>query len=148
MDKPGSRDAAAPVAPAAFSISSAAFAQDQIYTNGGLNYSLRGYGTVGSNQQNSGAAQSNGEEPRADSVPTPPAEFNLELTVLKRSSSTLATVQNRRHCALISDFEIKEAEFDAKYEDNINPSYKYRHTTVRQHYDECLKFPFSSGKSC
>lgn len=50
------------MAPSGFSISSAAFAQDQLYTNGGLNYSLRGYGSVGSNQQNSGAAQTNGEE--------------------------------------------------------------------------------------
>uniref|UniRef100_A0A8D3DAQ8 Nucleolar protein 4-like a n=1 Tax=Scophthalmus maximus TaxID=52904 RepID=A0A8D3DAQ8_SCOMX len=39
---------------------SAAFAQDQLYTNGGLSYNLRGYGSVGSNQQNSGAAQTNG----------------------------------------------------------------------------------------
>lgn len=62
VDKPNSRDPAS-VAPSGFSISSAAFAQDQLYTNGGLNYSLRGYGTVGSNQQNSGAAQTNGEEP-------------------------------------------------------------------------------------
>lgn len=61
VDKPNSRDPAS-VAPSGFSISSAAFAQDQLYTNGGLNYSLRGYGTVGSNQQNSGAAQTNGEE--------------------------------------------------------------------------------------
>ncbi|XP_029974434.1 nucleolar protein 4-like [Salarias fasciatus] len=59
VDKPGSRDPAS-VAPTAFSISSAAFAQDQLYTNGGLNYNLRGYGTVGSNQQSSGAAQTNG----------------------------------------------------------------------------------------
>ncbi|XP_034447013.1 nucleolar protein 4-like isoform X1 [Hippoglossus hippoglossus] len=58
-DKSNSRDSA-PAAPTAFSISSAAFAQDQLYTNGGLNYNLRGYGTVGSNQQNSGAAQTNG----------------------------------------------------------------------------------------
>ncbi|XP_051281380.1 nucleolar protein 4-like [Dicentrarchus labrax] len=59
VDKPNSRDPAS-VAPSGFSISSAAFAQDQLYTNGGLNYNLRGYGTVGSNQQNSGAAQTNG----------------------------------------------------------------------------------------
>lgn len=50
------------MAPSGFSISSAAFAQEQLYTNGGLNYSLRGYGTVGSNQQNAGTAQINGEE--------------------------------------------------------------------------------------
>jgi len=50
------------VAPSGFTISSAAFAQDQLYTNGGLNYNLRGYGTVGSNQQNSGAAHTNGEK--------------------------------------------------------------------------------------
>ncbi|XP_060913775.1 nucleolar protein 4-like [Labrus mixtus] len=59
VDKTNGRDPA-PVTPSAFSISSAAFAQDQLYTNGGLNYNLRGYGTVGSNQQNSGAAQTNG----------------------------------------------------------------------------------------
>uniref|UniRef100_A0A671VKK5 Nucleolar protein 4-like a n=1 Tax=Sparus aurata TaxID=8175 RepID=A0A671VKK5_SPAAU len=59
VDKSNSRDPAS-VAPTAFSISTAAFAQDQLYTNGGLNYSLRGYGTVGSNQQNSAAAQTNG----------------------------------------------------------------------------------------
>ncbi|CAJ1084634.1 nucleolar protein 4-like [Xyrichtys novacula] len=59
VDKSNSRDPAS-VAPSGFTISSAAFAQDQLYTNGGLNYNLRGYGTVGSNQQNSGAAQTNG----------------------------------------------------------------------------------------
>ncbi|XP_039459994.1 nucleolar protein 4-like [Oreochromis aureus] len=59
IDKPTLRDPA-PVAPSGFSISSAAFAQDQLYTNGGLNYNLRGYGTVGSTQQNSDAVQTNG----------------------------------------------------------------------------------------
>ncbi|XP_026188742.1 nucleolar protein 4-like [Mastacembelus armatus] len=59
VDKSNSRDLAS-VAPSGFSVSSAAFAQDQLYTNGGLNYNLRGYGTVSSNQQNSGAAQVNG----------------------------------------------------------------------------------------
>ncbi|XP_042264067.1 nucleolar protein 4-like [Thunnus albacares] len=58
-DKSNSRDPAS-AAPTSFSISSAAFAQDQLYTNGGLNYNLRGYGTVGSNQQNTAAAQTNG----------------------------------------------------------------------------------------
>ncbi|XP_059188993.1 nucleolar protein 4-like [Centropristis striata] len=58
-DKSNSRDPAS-VAPSGFTISSAAFAQDQLYTNGGLNYNMRGYGTVGSNQPNSGAAQTNG----------------------------------------------------------------------------------------
>uniref|UniRef100_A0A3P8X416 Nucleolar protein 4-like a n=1 Tax=Cynoglossus semilaevis TaxID=244447 RepID=A0A3P8X416_CYNSE len=59
-DKSNLRDPA-PAAPTAFSISSAAFAQDQAYTNGGLNYNLRGYGSVNSsNQQHSGATQTNG----------------------------------------------------------------------------------------
>ncbi|XP_071401969.1 nucleolar protein 4-like [Centroberyx affinis] len=58
-DKPSSRDPAS-VAPSGFSIASAAYAQDQLYTNGGLNYNLRGYGTVSSNQQSTGAAQTNG----------------------------------------------------------------------------------------
>uniref|UniRef100_A0A3P9N001 Nucleolar protein 4-like a n=1 Tax=Poecilia reticulata TaxID=8081 RepID=A0A3P9N001_POERE len=59
VDKPITRDPA-PVAPSGFTIASAAFAQDQLYTNGGLNYNLRGYGTVGSTQQSSSAAQTNG----------------------------------------------------------------------------------------
>ncbi|MED6241559.1 hypothetical protein ATANTOWER_019659, partial [Ataeniobius toweri] len=58
VDKPTTRDPA-PVAPSGFTIASAAFAQDQLYTNGGLNYNLRGYGTVASTQQSSGAAQTN-----------------------------------------------------------------------------------------
>uniref|UniRef100_A0A672ZFQ7 Nucleolar protein 4-like a n=1 Tax=Sphaeramia orbicularis TaxID=375764 RepID=A0A672ZFQ7_9TELE len=58
VDKPNSRDPSS-VAPSGFTLSSTAFAQDQLYTNGGLNYNLRGYGTVGSNQQNTGAAQTN-----------------------------------------------------------------------------------------
>lgn len=60
VEKPAARDPAS-VAPSGFAISSAAFAQEQLYTNGGLNYSLRGYGAVGSNQQAAGAAQINGE---------------------------------------------------------------------------------------
>lgn len=60
VDKPSSRDPAS-VAPSGFLISGTAYAQDQLYTNGGLNYSLRGYGTVGSNQQSTGAAHTNGE---------------------------------------------------------------------------------------
>ncbi|XP_007553629.1 nucleolar protein 4-like isoform X2 [Poecilia latipinna] len=59
VDKPITRDPA-PVVPSGFTIASAAFAQDQLYTNGGLNYNLRGYGTVGSTQQSSSAAQTNG----------------------------------------------------------------------------------------
>nr|XP_057907360.1 nucleolar protein 4-like isoform X2 [Doryrhamphus excisus] len=60
VDKPSTRDPAS-VAPSSFAISSTAFAQDQLYTNGGLNYNLRGYGTVSSNQQNAAAgAHTNG----------------------------------------------------------------------------------------
>lgn len=60
VENPAARDPAS-VASSGFAISSAAFAQEQLYTNGGLNYSLRGYGAVGSNQQTAGAAQINGE---------------------------------------------------------------------------------------
>ncbi|KAK5611519.1 hypothetical protein CRENBAI_015472 [Crenichthys baileyi] len=59
VDKPTTRDPAH-VAPSGFTIASAAFAQDQLYTNGGLNYNLRDYGTVASTQQSSGVAQTNG----------------------------------------------------------------------------------------
>lgn len=58
-DKSNLRDAVN-AAPSGFAIASAAFAQDQLYTNGGLNYSLRGYATAAGNQ-NSAAAQTNGE---------------------------------------------------------------------------------------
>ncbi|XP_061591258.1 nucleolar protein 4-like isoform X2 [Cololabis saira] len=74
IDKPITRDMA-PVAPSGFTISSAAFAQDQLYTNGGLNYNLRGYGTVG-NQQSSGAAQTNG-----------PTDLSMKSVGLNSSSS-------------------------------------------------------------
>lgn len=60
VEKPAARDPAS-VAPSGFAISSAAFAQEQLYTNGGLNYSLRGYSAVGSNQQTAAAAQINGK---------------------------------------------------------------------------------------
>lgn len=59
LDKSNLRDPVS-VAPSGFSISGAAFAQDQLYTNGGLNYTLRGYATV-AGAQNTGAAQTNGE---------------------------------------------------------------------------------------
>ncbi|XP_011601089.1 nucleolar protein 4-like isoform X2 [Takifugu rubripes] len=58
VDKSNLRDPVS-VAPSGFSISGAAFAQDQLYTNGGLNYTLRGYATV-AGTQNTGAAQTNG----------------------------------------------------------------------------------------
>ena len=60
VDKSNLRDPAS-VAPSGFSISGAAFAQEQLYTNGGLNYGLRGYTPAASNQ-NSAAAQTNGEQ--------------------------------------------------------------------------------------
>ncbi|XP_034028907.1 nucleolar protein 4-like [Thalassophryne amazonica] len=59
VDKSSSRDPPS-ATPSGFSISASAFAQDQLYTNGGLSYNLRGYGTVSNNQQNTDAAQTNG----------------------------------------------------------------------------------------
>ncbi|XP_056117034.1 nucleolar protein 4-like isoform X2 [Rhinichthys klamathensis goyatoka] len=58
-DKPNSRDPAA-LANSGFSLAAAAYSQDQLYTNGGLNYSFRGYGTLGNNVQNNGTSQTNG----------------------------------------------------------------------------------------
>ncbi|XP_060737485.1 nucleolar protein 4-like isoform X1 [Tachysurus vachellii] len=58
-DKPNSRDPAA-VAHSGFSLAASAYSQDQLYTNGGLTYSFRGYGALGNSLQNSAAAQSNG----------------------------------------------------------------------------------------
>lgn len=59
-DKPNSRDPAALVN-SGFSLAATAYSQDQLYTNGGLNYSFRGYGTIGNNLQNNGTSQTNGE---------------------------------------------------------------------------------------
>lgn len=59
-DKPNSRDPAA-VAHSGFSLAASAYSQDQLYTNGGLTYSFRGYGALGNSLQNSAAAQSNGQ---------------------------------------------------------------------------------------
>ncbi|MCI4380863.1 hypothetical protein PGIGA_G00244980 [Pangasianodon gigas] len=58
-DKPNSRDPAA-VAHSGFSLAASAYSQDQLYTNGGLNYSFRGYGALGNSLQSSATAQSNG----------------------------------------------------------------------------------------
>ncbi|KAF7695311.1 nucleolar protein 4-like [Silurus meridionalis] len=58
-DKPNSRDPAA-VAHSGFSLAASAYTQDQLYTNGGLNYSFRGYGALGNSLQSSATAQSNG----------------------------------------------------------------------------------------
>ncbi|XP_030640026.1 nucleolar protein 4-like [Chanos chanos] len=59
LDKPNSRDPAA-LAHSGFSLATTAYSQDQLYTNGGLNYSFRGYGALGGSLQNSGSTQSNG----------------------------------------------------------------------------------------
>ncbi|XP_072537919.1 nucleolar protein 4-like isoform X1 [Salminus brasiliensis] len=58
-DKPNSRDPAA-LAHSGFSLAASAYSQDQLYTNGGLNYSFRGYGALGNSLQSSGTTQSNG----------------------------------------------------------------------------------------
>ncbi|XP_076859812.1 nucleolar protein 4-like isoform X4 [Brachyhypopomus gauderio] len=58
-DKPNSRDPAA-LAHSGFSLAASTYSQDQLYTNGGLNYSFRGYGTLGNSLPNSGTTQSNG----------------------------------------------------------------------------------------
>ncbi|XP_059359704.1 nucleolar protein 4-like [Carassius carassius] len=58
-DKPNSRDPAA-LAHSGFTLAASAYSQDQLYTNGGLNYSFRGYGTIGNSLQNNGTTQTNG----------------------------------------------------------------------------------------
>lgn len=58
-DKSNSRDPAA-LAPSGFTLAASAYSQDQLYTNGGLNYSFRGYGTIGNSLQNNGTSQTNG----------------------------------------------------------------------------------------
>ncbi|XP_064160409.1 nucleolar protein 4-like isoform X1 [Anguilla rostrata] len=64
LDRPHPRESAS-LAHSASSLPASAFPQDQLYTNGGLNYNLRGYSGLGSTPQHpasltTGAAQSNG----------------------------------------------------------------------------------------
>ncbi|XP_067096817.1 LOW QUALITY PROTEIN: nucleolar protein 4-like [Osmerus mordax] len=64
LDKPVCREPAS-LAHSAYSLAASAFSQDQLYINGGLNYSYRGYGGLGASMQHpvsltTGTAQSNG----------------------------------------------------------------------------------------
>ncbi|XP_066500599.1 nucleolar protein 4-like isoform X3 [Hoplias malabaricus] len=59
VEKSNSRDPAT-LAHSGFTLAASAYSQDQLYTNGGLNYSFRGYGALGNSLQNSGTTQSNG----------------------------------------------------------------------------------------
>ncbi|KAL4655352.1 nucleolar protein 4-like [Arapaima gigas] len=64
LDKPGLREPAS-LAHSAYSLAASAYSQDQLYINGGLNYSYRGYGGLGASMQHpasltTGTAQSNG----------------------------------------------------------------------------------------
>uniref|UniRef100_A0AAY4EBL5 Nucleolar protein 4 helical domain-containing protein n=1 Tax=Denticeps clupeoides TaxID=299321 RepID=A0AAY4EBL5_9TELE len=59
VDKPSARDPAA-LAHSGFSLAASAYSQDQLYTNGGLTYSFRGYGALGGSLQNTSTTQSNG----------------------------------------------------------------------------------------
>ncbi|KAJ8257352.1 hypothetical protein GJAV_G00184690 [Gymnothorax javanicus] len=64
LEKPISREPAT-LAHSAYSLAATAYNQDQLYINGGLNYSYRGYGGLGASMQHpvsltTGTAQSNG----------------------------------------------------------------------------------------
>ncbi|XP_052338934.1 nucleolar protein 4-like isoform X1 [Oncorhynchus keta] len=64
LDKPSSREPAS-LAHSAYSLAASAYSQDQLYTNGGLNNSYRGYGGLGASMQHpvsltTATAQSNG----------------------------------------------------------------------------------------
>ncbi|XP_064154107.1 nucleolar protein 4-like b isoform X1 [Anguilla rostrata] len=64
LDKPSSREPVT-LAHSAYSLAASAYNQDQLYINGGLNYSYRGYGGLGASMQHpvsltTGTAQSNG----------------------------------------------------------------------------------------
>ena len=58
LEKPASRE---PAAPTSFSTAASAYAQDLLYTNGGLNYNVRGFAAASANQQTSPAAITNGK---------------------------------------------------------------------------------------
>lgn len=64
LDKQHSRDAAA-ITHSTYSLPASSYSQDPVYVNGGLNYSYRGYGALGSNLQPPASLQtgnhSNGE---------------------------------------------------------------------------------------
>lgn len=64
LDKQHSRDSTA-IAHSTYSLPASSYSQDPVYVNGGLNYSYRGYGALGSNLQPPASLQtgnhSNGE---------------------------------------------------------------------------------------
>lgn len=64
LDKQHSRDSAA-ITHSTYSLPASSYSQDPVYVNGGLNYSYRGYGALGSNLQPPASLQtgnhSNGE---------------------------------------------------------------------------------------
>lgn len=64
LDKQHSRDTAA-ITHSTYSLPASSYSQDPVYVNGGLNYSYRGYGALGSNLQPPASLQtgnhSNGE---------------------------------------------------------------------------------------
>lgn len=64
LDKQHSRDSSA-ITHSTYSLPASSYSQDPVYVNGGLNYSYRGYGALGSNLQAPASLQtgnhSNGE---------------------------------------------------------------------------------------
>lgn len=67
LEKPAPRESAS-LGHTAYSLAATAYTQDQLYINGGLNYSYRGYNALGTSSMpqpvslTTGAAQSNGKE--------------------------------------------------------------------------------------
>ncbi|XP_012690400.2 nucleolar protein 4-like b [Clupea harengus] len=90
LDKPSSREPAS-LAHSAYSLAATAYTQDQLYINGGLNYSYRGYSGLGASMPQpvsltTGAAQSNG-----------PTDLSMKSLVSSSSSSSSSNSHANSH---------------------------------------------------
>ncbi|XP_076131907.1 nucleolar protein 4-like b isoform X2 [Alosa pseudoharengus] len=90
LDKPSTREPAS-LAHSAYSLAATAYSQDQLYINGGLNYSYRGYSGLGASMPQpvsltTGTAQSNG-----------PTDLSMKSLVSSSSSSSSSNSHAHTH---------------------------------------------------
>lgn len=90
LDKQHSRDSTA-ITHSSYSLPASSYSQDPVYINGSLNYSYRGYGSLGGSLQPPAPLQtgnhSNGEWPPAPPAPSPAPAEPLQKSPLPRQGS-------------------------------------------------------------
>ncbi|XP_029105772.1 nucleolar protein 4-like b isoform X2 [Scleropages formosus] len=105
LDKPGLREPAS-LAHSAYSLAASAYSQDQLYINGGLNYSYRGYGGLGASMQHpvtltTGTAQSNG-----------PTDLSMK-SLASNSSSSNSNSHGRSGGSVAASSQLSPTEISA-----------------------------------